>query len=84
MPTKVIECNSCGLRLSKIRDATLRKGISYLCSDCEKFRLTSEQLISSVYKYNTAHNTTHKYKPIEQSVDEKPFSFAGWFKDILS
>ncbi len=33
---KLIYCKDCRLYLGEIRDATLRKGISYRCEKCER------------------------------------------------
>jgi len=37
-----ISCSGCNLNLGVIRDAKLRKGISYLCKTCEKKRVALE------------------------------------------
>ena len=42
MGAKRIFCKGCGKYLGEIRDATLRKEITYLCSSCEIKRFASD------------------------------------------
>ena len=42
MAEKQIFCKGCGKYLGEIRDAKLRKGMVYLCQNCETKRLASD------------------------------------------
>lgn len=39
MATKEIKCTVCRKSMGEIRDATLRKGIRYICEPCDNRRL---------------------------------------------
>ena len=42
MAVKRIFCKGCGKYLGEIRDAKLRKGMVYLCQNCETKRIASD------------------------------------------
>ncbi len=44
MADRTIYCKSCNVYLGIIRDAKLRKGIVYLCGNCETKRLASDMM----------------------------------------
>ena len=41
---KIIYCKGCNIYLGEIRDAKLKKGIVYLCSDCDTKRVASDMV----------------------------------------
>ena len=41
---KTIHCKDCNIFLGDIRDATLKKGITYLCSDCNIKRVAADMM----------------------------------------
>jgi|GEM_PF-1148648 len=38
MTTKIIHCKDCGTYLGEIRDAKLKKGMTFVCGDCTRER----------------------------------------------
>jgi len=42
MSVRKILCKGCSKYMGEIRDAKLRKGITYLCSECETKRIASD------------------------------------------
>ena len=68
MSAKNIECSCCHKDLGTIRDATLRKNISYYCSQCNQLMQTvmqtaSDSLSSKIkYKWDDIFNPDKFFK----------------------
>jgi len=43
-----INCSGCNANMGEIRDARLRKGIAFLCADCETRRIRALSYISRI------------------------------------
>lgn len=56
MPSIKIRCSNCNINLGEIRQASLRKNISYLCSNCEDKRKIAVRYMESKGNDNSSYN----------------------------